>query len=401
MKFNFFNIYFLPIICISFLKGQYDYSLEDLNSSSSTYGQNIGATFFQDHVTLHYFGHFTWGTCTSRFGQLNTLYENLKDQNYNIELIGIAKSSQSSASGNWTNSNNSPVCVDESPFDVWSDWGASQRDLFVLDTEGNLVLHQNITSGVPDNLENLILSLFEATGPNPCIIDSTYISEVFTSDNSENYIEIFNSSAYDCSLEGFNLYIEEEPNNFIFEELVILAGDFWLGYEGNASSFVFNIDSSGDEIWLVDSEGNSSMVSVGPSYELSDIQLSQSFQSDGIGCYTSPTPGDINSECVTLTSYNKDLVPKTIFLNQNYPNPFNPNTSINYELSISGNVILSVYDSRGRFVKSLFSGFKEQGAHTVTWNGKDDNGIKLSSGIYFYVLGFNGLSISKKLVMMQ
>ena len=52
----------LLVSCITFLafaKGQYDYSLEDLNSSSSSYGEEIGTTYFQNHVTLHYFGHFT------------------------------------------------------------------------------------------------------------------------------------------------------------------------------------------------------------------------------------------------------------------------------------------------------------------------------------------------------
>jgi len=41
------------------ITAQYDYSLEDMNSSSSSYGQNIGTAYFQNHVTLHYFGHFT------------------------------------------------------------------------------------------------------------------------------------------------------------------------------------------------------------------------------------------------------------------------------------------------------------------------------------------------------
>ena len=47
------------IILLSLAFGQYDYSLEDLNSSSSSYGEEIGTTYFQNHVTLHYFGHFT------------------------------------------------------------------------------------------------------------------------------------------------------------------------------------------------------------------------------------------------------------------------------------------------------------------------------------------------------
>ena len=52
-----FLVFFTSFLASAY--GQYDYSLEDLNSSSTSYGQEIGTTYFQDHVTLHYFGHFT------------------------------------------------------------------------------------------------------------------------------------------------------------------------------------------------------------------------------------------------------------------------------------------------------------------------------------------------------
>ena len=48
----------LSILSVSFVLGQYDYSLEDLNSSSSYYGEEVGTSYFPDQVTLHYFGHY-------------------------------------------------------------------------------------------------------------------------------------------------------------------------------------------------------------------------------------------------------------------------------------------------------------------------------------------------------
>ena len=66
-----------------------------------------------------------------------------------------------SSLGNWTNSNDASVCADTSPFSVWSDWGVSQRDLVVLDHQGNVALDQNISSGIPSNLESLVISLVE------------------------------------------------------------------------------------------------------------------------------------------------------------------------------------------------------------------------------------------------
>ena len=48
----------LSILCVSFVLGQNDYSLEDINSSSDYYGQDVGTSYFPDQVTLHYFGHY-------------------------------------------------------------------------------------------------------------------------------------------------------------------------------------------------------------------------------------------------------------------------------------------------------------------------------------------------------
>ncbi len=139
------------------LHGQYDYSLIDINPSSESYGDTVGTSFFENKVTIHYFGAFTWGTCTARFGQLNDIYNNLKAQNLPVELVGIGKDYQNPA--NWLNGNNAPICADENPYPIWNNWNAAQRDLFLLDQQGNLVFKQNITSGLPEDFNNSILNL--------------------------------------------------------------------------------------------------------------------------------------------------------------------------------------------------------------------------------------------------
>ena len=89
------------------------------------------------------------------------MYNNLISEEIPIQLIGIGKNSNINGLSNWTDGNNSSVCADESPFQIWSDWNASQRDLFMIDIDGNLILHQNISSGIPDNLEDLIYTTLE------------------------------------------------------------------------------------------------------------------------------------------------------------------------------------------------------------------------------------------------
>ncbi|MBN1997656.1 DUF362 domain-containing protein [candidate division KSB1 bacterium] len=80
------------------------------------------------------------------------------------------------------------------------------------------------------------------------------------------------------------------------------------------------------------------------------------------------------------------LPPQNFVLQQNYPNPFNPETKIRFEMPARENISLSIYSIDGRFLRTLYSGVQEAGSHTLVWDGKTDDGIPLSSGIYICVL---------------
>ena len=392
--------YFYIIFGFSILSGQYNYSLEDINPSSASFGQAIGTSYFEDHVTLHYFGYFTWGTCTNRFGQLNNLYASLKSQGYNVELIGISNGSAgSSSSGNWTSNNDSPICIDSTNQAVWNAWGASQRDLYVLDLEGNLVLQQNITTGLPDNLESLIIDLLNPTAYELCNLNDIYVSEAHTSGDPEDYIEIFNSGATSCSLEGFKLDDNQELDDLIFGDIILPAGGYWIGYEDEDSSFTSGLSSNGDEVWLADPVGNTKMISLNASLEFNGVQLSQSFTSLGEGCYTNPTPGQGNADCITLSINNSDILPNPIRLLSNYPNPFNPSTNISIEMVNSGYISLSIYNINGYQLKTIFNGFLSQGKHIFFWGGDDIDGKRVGSGVYFCMVKSANNTLSKKLIL--
>jgi hypothetical protein len=77
------------------------------------------------------------------------------------------------------------------------------------------------------------------------------------------------------------------------------------------------------------------------------------------------------------------IVPGTFALHQNEPNPFNPATKIGFDLPQEGRVKLTVFDISGRRVASLVDGVLAQGRHEVPWQGRDDSGTEVSSGIYF------------------
>ena len=71
---------------------------------------------------------------------------------------------------------------------------------------------------------------------------------------------------------------------------------------------------------------------------------------------------------------------------ENYPNPFNPSTTIRYSLGESRHAELAVFNSLGQKIRTLVDGKQSAGIHTVQWNGCNDSGQRVSSGVYFYRL---------------
>jgi flagellar hook assembly protein FlgD len=88
-------------------------------------------------------------------------------------------------------------------------------------------------------------------------------------------------------------------------------------------------------------------------------------------------------------------------LMQNYPNPFNPSTHISFSLPQTQHVRLSIYNMRGQLVKTLVNEKLKAGQNTLTWDGKDNRGNPVATGIYSYRIQSNGQSISRKMMLMK
>ena len=93
--------------------------------------------------------------------------------------------------------------------------------------------------------------------------------------------------------------------------------------------------------------------------------------------------------------------PEEYSLSDAYPNPFNPTTTLSFSVPTEGVVSLNIYDMTGRLVSTLVDGNLEQGYHSITWNGMDNNNHAVSSGMYIYSLNGEGVSITKKMVLMK
>ncbi|MDD2228021.1 MAG: T9SS type A sorting domain-containing protein [Candidatus Cloacimonetes bacterium] len=95
------------------------------------------------------------------------------------------------------------------------------------------------------------------------------------------------------------------------------------------------------------------------------------------------------------------VTPVTRMLNQNYPNPFNPETTISFDMPKTANANVSVYNVKGQLVKTLLSGKAEFGRNNLVWNGKDNKGASVSSGLYFYRLSTDGKTETRKMMLMK
>jgi len=102
---------------------------------------------------------------------------------------------------------------------------------------------------------------------------------------------------------------------------------------------------------------------------------------------TAPDIGAYEFDDSPTTVEDPTLNPNAFTLHQNYPNPFNPETNIVYEISApSSYVTISIYDIMGRKIKTLVDESKSIGTYTVKWNGADDRGEAVASGVYYYRL---------------
>jgi hypothetical protein len=93
-------------------------------------------------------------------------------------------------------------------------------------------------------------------------------------------------------------------------------------------------------------------------------------------------------------------IQQVLRLFQNRPNPFSPQTTIEYELRRPGRVKLDIYSVTGRLVRSLVDEERATGRHSVSWDGCDEAGRKVASGVYFYDLVTPGVRESRQMILL-
>jgi glucuronoarabinoxylan endo-1,4-beta-xylanase len=108
--------------------------------------------------------------------------------------------------------------------------------------------------------------------------------------------------------------------------------------------------------------------------------------------------GNYSLNVITSVESSESL-PFTFALEQNYPNPFLSSTSISYELNKQTDVQLTIYDVLGREVKKFSVGNQNAGVHGVQWDARNNFGVKLASGVYFYQMQVGNKTLTKKMIL--
>ena len=175
----------------------------------------------------------------------------------------------------------------------------------------------------------------------------------------------------------------------IFDNAVQMMGDdfiadsFFIGIEweltDHLDTFALFSDSTGAEL--------------GNGYNRSWEKFEDGNYND-FGCVLSPSYcwgydidmwiGAVHSSDVVSVDDYEIIFPNQLMIHSAYPNPFNPSTIINYNISYDSNIIITISDLGGRVVNKLYNNYHYSGTGSIRWDGKDNNGLILPTGVYHY-----------------
>ena len=173
--------------------------------------------------------------------------------------------------------------------------------------------------------------------------------------------------------------MEISPDGNNWQEIWLKSGQ-WDSFR---KEFVSLSDFAGQSIYLrfrlTDSSNDIDLTD--PGWTLDNIM---------IVCGTATENSDLNN----------DLTPLTL-LYKNYPNPFNPETTLSFTLAKNSRATLKIYNPKGQLVKTIVDTDLAKGDYRYVWNGKDNGGHPVASGVYLYSLVADGKTQTHKMLLLK
>ncbi len=215
------------------------------------------------------------------------------------------------------------------------------------------------------------------------------LQDAYNPDSTVNELTIWHYSAdYNGAFEDYDsVGIAYAAVNSSDNEIEVAVPRSIIVAGSDIRPFIYSV---GDYAWDVEEYfPNDQTNEVGPSYVLN------------YNFITGPSVFLARSAPVGIEDQAEQILPQKFELQQNYPNPFNPSTSISFTLPATDRVELVVTNVLGQKVKTLFSGVATPGAHQVQWDGTNQQGKMVSSGVYLYTLKTSKGQLTKKMLFLR
>ncbi|MFZ0390102.1 MAG: choice-of-anchor D domain-containing protein, partial [Calditrichia bacterium] len=172
------------------------------------------------------------------------------------------------------------------------------------------------------------------------------------------------------------------------------SGDFWLDEDGEAfiqiQSSQYPVQISVDKLPAAEE---------GYQFVLKEIVEGEEQEAQVLSADNSVTV--TNPQVTQLRLTKERLIPLTFEVSQNYPNPFNPQTTIKYSIPENQKVEIAVYNALGQKVSTLLNQYQEAGYYSINWDATNFSGVKVGSGIYFYVVKAGSHKAIKKMILLK
>lgn len=223
-------------------------------------------------------------------------------------------------------------------------------------------------------------------------------------DNAETAGEIrLRMSVEDAkSLKGYGFTLQFDQSRYEFVETRQINEGFLAGGSGNAPLFVSSAKNPGEIVvggMAISSppvDGTGDLVEF--VFRTFEDPLPNDFQVlEGV---LVDLAGNVD-QVVAVEIDRLDLRPEDYGLDQNMPNPFNPATTINYQIPDAGQVKLIIYNLLGQEVRTLVDMNMEAGFHNMVWDGADDFGRQVASGVYIYRMTSNDFSSTRRMMLLK
>jgi len=202
----------------------------------------------------------------------------------------------------------------------------------------------------------------------------------------DDWIELYNNTDADIALDGYFLSDDgTDLTQWRFPDTSISPHAFlmiWADNDEEQSGLHanFKLSAAGETLYLLSPDTN---VVNEVTFSIQEEDYSLGRNPDGLGSFERMVPSFNATNNSTSSTRSAPIAgPHGFVLSQNFPNPFNPSTTLRYHLSETSQVSLHIYDIQGRAVKRVDLGMQNTGWQHIVWNGLDDSGAEIPTGVY-------------------